>query len=295
MTILTQQIEYIKSKIENTHPTATILLNDKENKLIPNPGIEISDSLFSRETATIIISSAKGGSGCSFISNSLAAWFSRFKNKNVVLLDFNIGKKDSRIIFNIKQEAIKDIGDIACSFDDINLNMLKKLVINTSTSLNVVLSPLNKEKIGVINPKNVHSLLNKLIKVFDIVVIDFPYHLILDRGYDFLEYCDKFIIVSQSDYISINNTEILINNIMLENMNSRFEIVINKFNIKPVIPYARIINILKFPVSSFIPYDPDIEFLYITKGPTSIFDYNLRVVKAISNFAEKVYKSIFQE
>jgi len=257
--------------------------------------IKTSTGIFSKETGIVVVSGAKGGSGCSFISNSIAAWFARFKSKNVVLLDLNSGKKDTRIIFNIKDEVIRDLGDVACSFKDIDLSILKKLVINTESSLNIILPPLKFEKMELLQPENVHDLLDVLMRVFDLVIIDFPYHLLQLKGFDFLEYSDKFILVSQADYISISNLDVLCNNLFVENSPSRVEIIINKYNVKPVISPARIMNMLKFPVSAFIPYDNDIEFLYLTRGPFSMFNYNLRIVKVISDFAENIYASLFQE
>ena len=257
--------------------------------------IKTSTGIFSKETGIVVVSGAKGGSGCSFISNAIAACFARFKSKNVVLLDLNSGKKDTRIIFNIKDEIVRDLGDVACSFKDIDLSILKKLVINTESSLNIILPPLKFEKMELLQPENVHGLLDALMRVFDLIIIDFPYHLLQLKGFDFLEYSDKFFLVSQADYISISNLEVLFNNLFLENSPSRVEIVINKYNVKPVISPARIMNMLRFPVSAFIPYDSDIEFLYLTKGPFPMFNYNLRIVKVISDFAENIYSSLFQE
>ncbi len=257
-------------------------------------GKNIEGPVAGMQSGIIMISGAKGGSGCSFISNSLSSWFARFKNKNVVLLDLNAGKKDTKIIFNIKDEVTRDLGDVACSFKDIDLSILRKLVVNTESSLNIILPPLKFERMEVICPENIHDLLDQLTKIFDIIIVDFPFHLLQVRGFDFLEYCDKFILVSQADYISISNLEVLFSNLFMENPPSRFEIVINKYNLKPVISPARITNILRLPVSAFIPYDHDIEFLYLTRGPLPMFNYNLRIIKAICDFAENIYSNIFQ-
>jgi len=101
------------------------------------------------------------------------------------------------------------------------------------------------------------------------------------------------ILVTHAELISINNLQVIISNLCLENMPARFEIVINKFNARPVISPPRILSLFKFPVSVFIPYDRDIELLYLSRGPGPMFDYNLRITKAISDFAESLFEKLF--
>ena len=55
----------------------------------------------SPESNIIIFTSAKGGSGCSFIANSIAAYMAQKTTLNVLLLDMNTGRIDSRMIFGL--------------------------------------------------------------------------------------------------------------------------------------------------------------------------------------------------
>jgi pilus assembly protein CpaE len=246
----------------------------------------------SGDSKIILFSGAKGGSGCSFISNSIAAYFAKSKKENVLLLDLNIGKKDSRIIFDIIDENNRDIGDIENVINDIDLSILKKLVVNFESSLNLILPPLRTEKKRLLNGKNLGLLFDSLKENFDIICVDFPYYLFFEDDFDFGEYVDKLIFISLPDLISINNLDLLSKNLCFDYIAHKIEIIINKFNSRPAIPPSRLANTLKFPVKSFIPYDRDVEFLYLNKGPVSIFNYNLRIVKAMADFSEILYESL---
>ncbi len=247
-----------------------------------------------KDSKILFFAGSKGGCGCSFISNAVAAYYAKSKNKNVLLADLNFGKKDSRLIFNLSLKSnLRDIGDIEFDFKDIDFNVLKRLVISLEDSLHLVLPPLKFEKASLMAGENLNILLDSLSGLFDLIIVDTPFYLLQDKNIDFLEYADMFVLVTQADLISINNLEVIISNLCLENMPARLEIVINKFNSRPVISPPRIISMLKFPVSIFIPYDRDIELLYLTRGPAPMFDYNLRITKAISDFAESLFEKLF--
>jgi Flp pilus assembly CpaE family ATPase len=247
-----------------------------------------------KDSKILFFAGSKGGCGCSFISNAVAAYYAKSKNKNVLLADLNCGKKDSRLLFNLSLKSnLRDIGDIEFDFKEIDFNVLKRLVVSLDDSLHIVLPPLKFEKASLMTGKNLNLLLDSLSGLFDLVIVDTPFYLLQDKNIDFLEHADMFILVTQADLISISNLEVIISNLCLENMPARFEIVINKFNSKPVISPPRIISMLKAPVSIFIPYDRDIELLYLTRGPAPMFDYNLRITKAISDFAESLFEKLF--
>ena len=71
-----------------------------------------------------------------------------------------------------------------------------------------------------------------------------------------------------------------------------FDIVINKFNVRPAISFSKINNFVRHPIKAFIPYDRDIEFLFLNRGPFSIFNYNLRIVRNIIDYSNKLYESL---
>lgn len=253
----------------------------------------IESDIIRKENKIVFFSGVKGGCGCSFITSCTAAYLAKVKNKNIALLDLNNGKKDLRIIFNLSDDGIRDIGDLEIDFSEIDISVLKKLVINLDNSLNVILPSLKYEKKKIFENNNLELFLGILSKFFDLILVDFPYYLLLKDGFDFLELPDKFILITLSDLISVSNLEVLIKNLCPDSISNRFFIIVNKFNVKPFVSPSRVISIISYPVEAFIPYDRDIEYLYLTRGPFPVFNYNLRVVKSISDFSENLYRCLF--
>jgi pilus assembly protein CpaE len=242
------------------------------------------------DSSIILFSGTKGGCGCSFMANTVASYFAQKKSKNILLVDLNNGKKDSRLIFNLLNEDNRDIGDLEGNLEDMDITVLKSLVINFETSLNLILPSLKFEKNSIFENDCLLDFFELLRSAFDIIIVDFPYqHFLKSRGY-LAENIDRFVLVSQADTISVGNLGLLIRNLNLDNLAPGFEIIINKFNLKYVISPARIINIIKYPVNTFIPYDRDIESLYLSRGPFPIFRYNLRIVRSICDFADNIYE-----
>jgi cellulose biosynthesis protein BcsQ len=275
------------------------LLKEKKLKtaccdVFAQDGPETAPAVFAiKNSRTVVFSSITGGSGCSFIVNTISAYFAKNKNLNVLLLDMQAGKKDSRMIFNITGDFIRDQGDITCNFSEIDAAILKKLVINLDSSLNIILPSLKFEKIIIQESNRVEKLLCVLSNYYDLVLVDLPFYHFFNMQESLSDRIDKFVFISQADYISVINLENFISNFSCESASLKLELLVNKFNLKTVISPARIMNTLRFPVKTFIPYDRDIEYLYLAKGPFAVFDYCLRTVKALRDFADAMYEEIY--
>jgi MinD-like ATPase involved in chromosome partitioning or flagellar assembly len=244
------------------------------------------------DSKVVIFSSVKGGNGASFISNCVSSYLAKTKTQNILLLDLNTGKRDSRIIFDLEGKDLRDIGDIEDSVKEIDISLLKRLVVNFDNSLNLILPSLKPEKNKICCGKNFSLFLGILKHYYEIICIDFPYHLFMRNDFAFTEHVDKFVFVSMPDLISISNLEIFSRHVCENDIPDNIKIIINKFNTRPAVSPARLNSILKYPVQTFIPYDRDIEFLYHSKGPFYIFNYNLRIVKNIIDFSELLYEEL---
>jgi len=244
------------------------------------------------DSRVILFSSAKGGNGASFISNCVSSYLAKTKTQNILLLDLNIGKRDSRIIFNLEGKDLRDIGDIEDSIKEIDISLLKRLVVNFDNSLNLILPPLKPEKNKICCGKNLSLFIGILKNYYEIICVDFPCYLFMKNDFAFTEYVDKFVFVSMPDLISVSDLEIFSRFVCEDDTPDNIKIIINKFNTQPAISPARLNSVLKYPVQTFIPYDRDIEFLYHNKGPFCIFNYNLRIVKNIIDFSELLYEEL---
>ncbi len=250
------------------------------------------DKLSKRDPKIVLFSGSKGGCGCSFIACCVSTYFARETEKNILLLDLNMGKKDSRLIFNLTDDDYRDIGDIEEVIDELDISILKKLVINFDNSLNLILPPIRMDRNKFFGKKNLEKLLDKLKNYFDIICVDFPGYFFTPGSINLKDFVDKYVFISLPDLISVNNLKLMVKSIIYDEYSYDYDILINKFNTRPAVPATGLNSILHYPINAFIPYDRDIEFLMLNKGPDSIFNYNLRIVNNISAFSKKIYEDL---
>ena len=120
------------------------------------------------ESSIIIFTSAKGGSGCSFLAGTIASFMAQNTVSNVLLLDLNTGRRDSRITFDINDVNTDYYLDFNRKLD---IKELKGMVVNLKNSLNIIPAPLKKSEAIVFN-NNLARLIEVLRDCFDIICID---------------------------------------------------------------------------------------------------------------------------
>ena len=271
------------------------------------------------EGKMIFIFGSKGGCGQSFIINCISSYFATKTNKNILLVDFNIGKIDSRIIFKVNDNNIRTIFDIENSETEIDENILKKIIVNFSDSLNVIFPPLYFDDLKTIKVKNLFKIFNKIKYFFDLILIDLPFYSSInyldfedfelknnknknrnERKSNFNDFsdlisnfCDKLILISLPDLISISNLKTIISQFGESINYLNPEVIINKYNIRPAISFSVLNSVFKYPVEYFIPFDKDIEQLYLEKGPSSIFKYNVKITRDFTEICDHLIKELF--
>ena len=107
------------------------------------------------------------------------------------------------------------------------------------------------------------------------------------------ELVDKLLLVSLPDLISLSNLNIIINQLQgsVEYLNP--QLIINKYNTKPAVSFSLLNTILKYPVEYFLPFDRDIEQLYLEKGPACIFKYNLKITRDLATISDNLMKELY--
>ncbi|MEA2016629.1 MAG: hypothetical protein U9O59_08040 [Actinomycetota bacterium] len=240
------------------------------------------------ESKIISFTGSKGGCGCSFITYCVSTYLARETAGNILLLDLNIGKKDSRLIFNLADGDFRDLGDVEDVIDEMDVSILRRLIVNFKNSLNLILPPVKMERNKLLNSSYMEQLLGTLKEHFDVICVDFPAYLYNQYMINLKDLVDKYVFVSLPDIVSINNLNLMVKNVICDEFTYACDILINKFNTRPAVSAAGLNSILDYPVNAFIPYDRDIEFLVLNKGPDSVFNYNLRTVNNISAFSRKI-------
>jgi len=262
--------------------------------LRPGPKTAIpEDRTFDPGSNIVIFTSAKGGSGCSFLADSVASYMACKTTLNVLLVDMNQGRMDSRMVFGLDGSLhVRDMGDLPAVLETLDTSLLKKIVINMEDSLNIILPSLDVENRDIFHTGNLDVFIEALRDHFDLVIIDMPGNLIGHIDLSETDIPDRFIFVSLPDNVSASNTRLLMDHVGHYRTSYDFYLVINKYNIRQAVSPAGLSNMVRHPVAAFIPYDPDIEAIVNSRGPGSIFKYNLKAVRNISGLAQKIYQGL---
>jgi pilus assembly protein CpaE len=261
--------------------------------LRPGPETAIpEDRTFNPGSNIIIFTSAKGGAGCSFLADSVAAYMACKTTLNVLLVDMNPGRMDSRMVFGLDGLHVRDMGSLPAVLETMDTSALKKIVINMEDSLNIILPSLDAENRNIFHTGSLNVFIEALRDHFDLVIIDMPGNLMGQIDLSETDIPDRFIFVSLPDNVSAANTRLLMDHIGHYRSSYDFYLVINKYNIKRAVSPAGLSNIIRHPVAAFIPYDLDIEEIFNNRGPGSIFKYNLKLVRNISGLAQKIYQGL---
>ena len=245
-----------------------------------------------RESNIIVFTSAKGGCGCSFMANTIAAYMAIKTTLNVLLVDLNAGRMDSWIVFGLDDLHARHMGNLPPVLEKMDVLALKKIVINMEDSLNIILPPLAVGNHYILDSKNLNIFIESIRDHFDLIFLDMPGYLLSHMDIHEVDISDRFVFVSLPDILSVNNTRLLMDHIKDYRSSYDFYLVINKYNMKPALSPTGLSNIIQHPIATFIPYDPDIENMVNTRGPGSIFKYNLRTVRNISGLATKLYEDL---
>jgi len=246
------------------------------------------------EGKIILISGSKGGCGQSFITNCIGSYLAANTDKNILILDFNIGKTDSRIIYKAQDKNIRSLYDIKNMSGEADDALLKKIVVNFGSSLNFIFPPLYFENQKTVTFKNFIGILSSLKKHFDVILIDEPSVFGLNNNENSIyEHIDKLLLVSLPDLISLSNLNVSINQLQdtMEYLGPK--LIINKYNIKPSVSFSMLNTVLKYPVEYFLPFDRDIEQLYLEKGPACIFKYNLKITRDLAAISDNLMKELY--
>ncbi len=240
---------------------------------------------------TILFCGSKGGCGASFISYTVASYLALKKEQNILLLDLAVGSYSSRVAFDLQEKETKDLGDIKRRSKEIDTTLLRNLVINTESTLNLILPPLDQGK-DFLKQLDLAVFLDKASMHFDVIVVDLPLWMLNRLECELLKEMERMVIVSSPSLVSITNLNLILSKIGQSQLGLDTDLVINKYNLRPSISPSIINSYVNHPIKAFIPYDKDIDFLFLNKGPASIFKYNLRITSSLASFSDSLYEDI---
>lgn len=233
------------------------------------------------DNKTIVFTGSSGGTGTSFLAACTASWFALNEDKSTLLLDLNQYSMDSRQVFDLQGSEIKDLGDIGTGIEEIDFEIIKRLSINLENSLDLILPPKSPGFSDIFDRQKLKEFIERLKGFFEIIIIDMPRMIFGRILCELDDIATRSVIISLPHEISLKNAYMILNEVLTSRCLCPADLIVNKYNLKPVIHPSKIGSLLPIPVKAFIPYDKDIEYLFFKEGPSSIYKYNLRMVRII--------------
>jgi cellulose biosynthesis protein BcsQ len=237
--------------------------------------------IYKEEGKIIFFCGSKGGCGTTFISISVSNYFASSTNKNILFIDMNPNRDDARYIFKISNDFEKNISDLESIMNDLDFNVIKKIISNLENSLNVILSGRK-----VLSLDNLLKLLSFIKDYFDLIFVDFPLGLYDISEFYKISFIDKFILVTSPELISLINLSKNIQRLKDIDYINKVSLIANKYNRLRDVSFIN--RLVKFPIDLFLQYDRDIENLFLSGKPQMIFKYNLKIIKNLKNYCMKL-------
>jgi cellulose biosynthesis protein BcsQ len=241
---------------------------------------------------TIIFTGSKGGCGQSFIANCIASYLAIKTRFNILMIDMNTGSRDSRAVFKMADEDIMTIADIYNKKKKPVIADIKKIIVNFNNSLSYIFPPL-KQNNGIFNYGFLKNLFKLFANIFDIIIVDCNMFVDFNiKEGSIFDLSDELVIVSLPDEVSVFNLNSMLGYFLKSKENLDLKIIINKCNVRPAVPFFKLNSLVRYPINHLLPYDRDIEALYLLKGPADIFKYNLTLINSLTGIAKNMIKTI---
>lgn len=229
---------------------------------------------------------AKGSSGCTFITTSLAYSLASRFNKRVLLVDLNLQVGDAAFFLSDKNPAFT-LADVCQEVHRLDASMLAASAVQVMPNFSILASPGDAEKAMQVKPEHVARVLKAAVLHYDFVLLD------LDRALDAvtlvaLDNADLIMPVMQQSLPYLRDEVRLVKAFAgLGYSMDRIRPIVNRYDRKDEITLEQMTTALGIPVYHTVPnsYFNVTSAINQGKALASLDDRN-EVVKAIDDIAQ---------
>ncbi len=193
-----------------------------------------------------VVFGAKGGVGKTTIAVNLAIALARQSNTRVALVDADFSFGDVGAHLNLSPS--RTILDLVSRVDDLDSELILKVLIPHETGVRVLLGPYRPEDAERIPLENFKKILLALTETFDYVVADCPSNYD-DRTLVLLETADQIVMVLTPEIGPVKNTSTFLDLAnKLDIPSSKIQILLNRANSEVGIAAPEIERALQKPI-----------------------------------------------
>jgi pilus assembly protein CpaE len=201
----------------------------------------------------IAIFSPKGGVGCSTVAINLAVALHQAEGGQVALVDSSLQFGDVAVLLNL--QASRTIADLAPHIDELDQELLNHVMLAHHSGIKALLAPPRPEMADLVAPGVLNTILEKLRRLYDYIVVDTPSTL-ADLTLTVLDVADRIVLITTPDIPAIKNAKLFFEvTEALEYPSGKTILVLNKADRHTNIRAEDIQASIKYPVASQIPLD----------------------------------------
>jgi len=245
------------------HILSAMRLGVREYLTEPLPPQAFNDAVLrlARHTQTVgqplgrIISfmGVKGGVGTTSLAASLAWGFSRQVDKQVALVDLDLGAGDLAFMLDMRPQ--RDLIDVAAHFEQMDKAFMESLLCEVSPGLRLLAAPQDPVSAEEIALNHVERALDYLVDLYSLVLLDLPSRLdeiclmVLERSEAVFLVLEPTVVCLKAARRLLNLAERLVK------QTDRIKLIVNRDGAKGCLPAAEVRRALGHEVLAFLPND----------------------------------------
>jgi pilus assembly protein CpaE len=238
--------------------------------------------------------SPKGGVGCSTLAINLAIAIHKAQGARVVLLDSSLQFGDIAVLLNL--QATRSLADLAPHVDELDQDLLDHVALPHQSGIRALLAPPRPEMADLIAPGVLNSILERLRRLHDYIIIDTSSTL-ADTTLTVLDVADRVILVTTPEIPAIKNTKLFFEvTEALEYPPGKTLLILNKAERHSNIRAEDIQASIKHPVAAQLPLDERTATLAANQGvPFMMTAANTPLGQAVMALARQVVSSLAEK
>ena len=255
----------------------------------------------------IAMFSPKGGTGCSTLATNLAIAMQQIVNESktdeeeeeseektkIVLVDAGFQFGDVAALLNIRVKAT--IADIAPLYEELDEELLESVLMEHDSGLKTLLAPPRPEMAELVSPEAVSTIIKKLRRMFDIIIVD-TYSTLQETLINILDECKLIVLVTTPEIPAIKSARLFFEITQALNYPpEKTQLVLNKSDRRSSIRSADIEASIKRRVEAQFSIDELVVTTAINQGvPYVIADSSSVLSRETHAYAKKLHDYVLQ-
>ncbi len=259
------------------------------------PGAVTAAEPIAQEAGKLVsVFSAKGGVGCSTIAVNLAIALQQNTAIKVAIVDTSLQFGDVGVLLNLY--ASRTIADLAANADELDDELILDIFIPHSSGVKALLAPPRPEVADTVTPSLLTDILDRLQRMFDVVVIDTG-SVLDDVVLSVLDLSDKIMVVTTPEIPAIKNAKLFFEvTEALEYERSRIMFILNKTDKRINIRAEDIEANIKYKIEGQLPLDERSVTTAVNQGvPFVLSNKNSLLAQATNQLSTHLLQSFEEE